>query len=92
MYELLKSKFKAQFGRDAKWIFSAPGRTELGGNHTDHQRGRVLAAAVNLDTKAAVAPNSENIIRVFSEGYGMCEVSLPADEPEEGNSAPAFLL
>lgn len=83
MYEPLKTKFKAQFGRDAKWIFSAPGRTELGGNHTDHQCGRVLAAAVNLDCKAAVAPNGENIIRVLSEGYPMCEIPLPAGNPDK---------
>lgn len=79
MYDCLKGKFKARFNRDAKWIFSAPGRTELGGNHTDHQNGIVLAAAVNLDSKAAVAPNGENIIRVFSETYPMCEISLPPE-------------
>lgn len=83
MYNTLKKKFKDLFGRDAKWIFSAPGRTELGGNHTDHQCGLVLAAAVNLDSKAAVAPNGEDIIRVFSEGYPLCEISLPAGEPDE---------
>ena len=49
MYDDLKKEFEAVFGRRAEYIFSAPGRTELGGNHTDHQLGRVLAAAVNLD-------------------------------------------
>ncbi len=83
MYEILKENFKNNFKKDAKWIFSAPGRTELGGNHTDHQRGCVLAAAVNLDTKAAVAPNSENVIRVLSKGYPMCEISLPVGGPDE---------
>ena len=48
--------------------FSAPGRVELGGNHTDHQRGRVLAAAVNLDTLAAVRINGTGTIRILSEG------------------------
>ena len=83
MYEILKENFKKSFNKNAKWIFSAPGRTELGGNHTDHQRGCVLAAAVNLDTKAAVAPNGENIIRVLSEGYPICEVKLPVGNPSE---------
>ena len=55
MYEELKAKFERQYGRRAEYIFSAPGRTELGGNHTDHQHGLVLAAAVTLDTKAAAA-------------------------------------
>ena len=50
----LDSGFSTAFGGEAQWYFSAPGRTEIGGNHTDHQRGRVLAGAVNLDTVAAV--------------------------------------
>ena len=69
MYSDLKKKFKDFYGRPAKYIFSAPGRTELGGNHTDHQLGRVLAAAVNLDTRAAAALSGEPRIRVMSEGY-----------------------
>ena len=85
MYEDLKSRFQNQFGTTAKWIFSAPGRTELGGNHTDHQRGRVLAAAVNLDTRAAVAPSTENRIRILSEGYPLCEIPLPVGAPDQKN-------
>ncbi len=76
MYETLKEKFAARFGRGAQYLFSAPGRTELGGNHTDHQLGRVLAAAVSVDTVAAVAENGEPLIRVLSEGYPLCEISL----------------
>ena len=56
--------------------FSAPGRTELGGNHTDHQRGCVLAAAVELETTAEVTLNGTDTIRVFSEGYAPVEVAL----------------
>ena len=52
--EALNAGFTAAFGGEPTRYFSAPGRTEIGGNHTDHQRGRVLAAAVNLDTVAAV--------------------------------------
>ena len=53
MKETLDRGFAAAFGTEPQRYFSAPGRTEIGGNHTDHQRGRVLAAAVNLDTVAA---------------------------------------
>ncbi|MBQ4625674.1 MAG: galactokinase [Clostridia bacterium] len=52
-------------------VFSAPGRTEVGGNHTDHNHGKVLAASVNLDAVAVAAVNDENIVRVKSEGYKM---------------------
>ena len=76
MYEELKQRFLAAFHREAAYVFSAPGRTELSGNHTDHQLGKVLAGAVDLDTVAAVALNGESIIRVLSEGYPLCEVSL----------------
>lgn len=75
--EKVKTGFAVSFGtKDNLMVFSAPGRTEIGGNHTDHQHGRVLAAAVNLDMLAAVAPNCENLIRVQSEGYPMCVVDL----------------
>jgi len=57
-------------------LFSAPGRTEIGGNHTDHQHGCVLAAAVNLEITAQVTLINERFIRVSSEGYPPVEVSL----------------
>jgi len=73
----LLENFEKTFGAGREIsLFSAPGRTEIGGNHTDHQRGRVLAASVNLDTVAAVSLNGENVIRVQSEGYRMCTVEL----------------
>ncbi|MFA7711182.1 MAG: galactokinase family protein, partial [Candidatus Neomarinimicrobiota bacterium] len=50
-------------------FFSSPGRTEIGGNHTDHNHGKVLAASVNLDTIAAVNLSNDNKITIFSEGY-----------------------
>ncbi len=80
MYEELKQKFARTFSRPARFIFSAPGRTEIGGNHTDHQLGCVLAGAVSVDTLAAVDLNSDGVIRVLSEGYPLCEIAL--DEPE----------
>ena len=89
----LDAGFSAAFGTTAERYFSAPGRTEISGNHTDHQRGRVLAGAVNLDTVAAVRPNGTNRIRVQSKGYPLCEVCLEALEPmaSEINSTPALI-
>lgn len=75
--------------REDVHLFSAPGRSEIGGNHTDHQRGCALGAAVNLDVVAVVAFHDEGVIRLKSEGYGMTEVDL-ADldihENEKGKS------
>ncbi len=62
--------------RKAIRIYSAPGRTEIGGNHTDHQHGCVLAAAVNLDAIAVVAFHRDGVIRVKSEGYDAFTVNL----------------
>ena len=89
----LDAGFAAAFGGAAERYFSAPGRTEVSGNHTDHQRGRVLAGAVNLDTVAAVRANGTNVIRVQSKGYPLCQVRLDALEPvaSEVNSTPALI-
>ena len=59
-----------------KYVFSAPGRTEIGGNHTDHQHGCVLAAAVDLETVAEVTLNATDDIRIRSEGYPEVVVNL----------------
>ncbi len=64
-------------------LCSAPGRTEICGNHTDHQHGRVLAGAVNLDFLACAALNGTNTIRFQSEGWPMVEVTLDTLEPRE---------
>ena len=60
--EALNRGYEAAFGGTPSRYFSAPGRTEICGNHTDHQRGHVLAAAVDLDTVAAVGRNGTNAI------------------------------
>ena len=73
LLDLYEKTFQAD-GEDQVFLFSAPGRTEIGGNHTDHQHGRVLAAAVNMDTIAAAGLTKDNIIRVKSEGFDMCEI------------------
>ncbi len=89
----LDQGFQAAFGAAPQRYFSAPGRTEIGGNHTDHQRGRVLAGAVDLDTRAAVRCNGSNMIRVLSKGYPMCEVSLDQLQPRQSeiNATPALI-
>ena len=90
---LLDNGFCHTFGVAPERYFSAPGRTEIGGNHTDHQRGHVLAAAVNLDTNAAVRVNGTNMIRIQSKGYPMCQVDVSdlQVKPEEINSTPALI-
>ena len=90
---VLDAGFAGVFGAAPQRYFSAPGRTEVSGNHTDHQRGRVLAGAVNLDTVAAVRLNGTKMIRIQSKGYPMCEVSLEELNPVEAeiNSTPALI-
>ena len=91
--QALDAGFTAAFGGAPTRYFSAPGRTEIGGNHTDHQRGRVLAAAVNLDTRAAVRPNGSSTVRILSQGYPMSVVDLAQLTPQESeiNTTPALI-
>ena len=91
--QALDAGFAAAFGGAPERYFSAPGRTEIGGNHTDHQRGRVLAAAVDLDTVAAVRCNGTDTVRILSKGYPMSVVDLKILEPQasEINSTPALI-
>ena len=73
--------------------FSAPGRTEISGNHTDHQHGCVLAAAVDLETTAEVTLRPDSIIRVASEGYAPVEIDLNdlSVHAEEKNTTAALV-
>jgi galactokinase len=93
MEDLRNPAFEKIFGHPARYVFSAPGRTELSGNHTDHQHGRVLAAAVNLDTRASVAENGSKVLRVASEGYPVSRVWLDdlAIHPEDAGTTPALI-
>ena len=76
-YADLLDKFAQTFpNASAPELFSAPGRTEIGGNHTDHQHGCVVAASVDLDIAAAAAKNDDGVIRVLSEGYPLNTVDL----------------
>lgn len=87
------SGFAKTFESLPEALFSAPGRTEVGGNHTDHQHGRVLAASVDLDILAAAAPNQSGMIRVQSQGYPLIVVDLRelAPKPEEENTSAALI-
>ncbi len=87
------SGFGKAFGNSPEALFSAPGRTELGGNHTDHQHGCVLAAGVDLDILAAVTPNQSGMIRVQSQGYPLIVVDLSelTPKPEEENTSAALI-
>ena len=91
--EALDTGFRKAFGYLPQRYFSAPGRTELSGNHTDHQNGRVLAAAVDLDMQAAVCVNEINKIRVLSQGYPLCVVELDQLTPQlqECNTTAALI-
>ncbi len=81
--ELLK-QFNSAFGSGDCEFFTSPGRTEIGGNHTDHNYGRVLAGAVNLDNVAVAAKNRSDTIRIISEGYPRFEVNLASLKPDPG--------
>ena len=86
--------FEETFGKaDELALFSAPGRTEIGGNHTDHQHGCVLAGGVNLDVIAAARPNGTNTVRIQSRGYKMDVIDLDDLEihPEQFDKAIALI-
>lgn len=78
-------EFITLYGEQEVEIYSAAGRSEVGGNHTDHQQGMVLATSINLDVIAVVSRNQDDSVRVVSEGYKMIELSAEDLEkrPEE---------
>ena len=82
-------EFKKLYGEKEVEIYSAPGRSEVGGNHTDHQFGKVLATSINLDAIAIVAPLEEAVIDLKSEGYDRIKVDLEhldKEDVKEGSS------
>lgn len=91
-YTGILKRHEELFHEDEKevMLISAPGRTEIGGNHTDHNRGRVLAAAVNLDTLSAVSARDDLQVHVYSDGYAPLVLDLSqldAVEAEKGTTA-----
>ena len=71
-------------------VFSAPGRTEIGGNHTDHQHGEVLAASINKDAIAVTSPREDNLVNILADGFGMTNIALDnlgLREDEKGSTS-----
>ena len=89
-YENLIDKFTAKFGSSNLHFFSTPGRTELGGNHTDHNNGLVLASSINLDSIAVVSRSTDKRVELYSEGYNQPFFvdlnSLEPDSTENGTT------
>ncbi|MDD2958888.1 MAG: galactokinase family protein [Lachnospiraceae bacterium] len=93
-YEKLLDMFEETFGAgEGVALFSAPGRTEIGGNHTDHQHGCVLAASVDMDMIAAAELTAEKEISIQSEGYPLCRISLEdlSIREEEKNTTASLI-
>ena len=93
-YAALIKRHADLFGERADiQLISAPGRTEIGGNHTDHNHGRVLAASVNLDALCAVTSREDMIVRFDSEGYDPIEIDLSdlSVRPEEKGTTRALI-
>ena len=85
----LTESFKAAFGNEPQMLFSAPGRSEICGNHTDHNMGKAVGAAIDLDILAAVSPTENGIIHIFSEGFPEIIVdteNCEYNKDEEGTS------
>ncbi len=92
-YAKLSDEFRKLNGGFPTRFFSAPGRTEVSGNHTDHNHGKVLAAAVNLDVVAGVTPREDSIVVIKSEGFPEDRIDIADLEikEEEKNSSAALI-
>ncbi|MEA4912218.1 MAG: galactokinase family protein [Oscillospiraceae bacterium] len=89
----LAQRFLEDFGdRQDAGVWSAPGRSEIGGNHTDHQLGNVIAAAVSLDTVAVAAPGRGTKVKVHSEGFAPCETDLKRTAPSKAEAGTTAAL
>lgn len=90
LYELYAEKFTAP---ESFYMFSAPGRTEIGGNHTDHNHGCVLAGSVNLDSAAIVVPTNDDTVNIYSVGYQRpFKVNIKNTKPVEGEKETTVAL
>ena len=93
-YSNAVGRFISTFGgAEPKAVFSAPGRTEIGGNHTDHQHGEVLAASINKDAIAVVAQRDDDQVNILAEGFGLTSIDLNdlALRDSEKGSTPALI-
>ncbi len=87
------TEFEKHFGEDKNvLLFSAPGRTELSGNHTDHQGGCVLCGSVNLDTIAVVSPRCDTKVTVVSHGYEPFSVDISDLEAHESEKSTSMAI
>ena len=91
-YNSLIAKFRNVFGKGDFMLFSSPGRTEIGGNHTDHNYGRVLAGAVDLDNVAVAAPNNTSFVTIESVGYPAFKVDLSVLAPDKKENFTSVAL
>ncbi|MBO5557553.1 galactokinase family protein [Ruminococcus sp.] len=91
-YAQAAAEFEREFGIKPTAFFSAPGRTEVGGNHTDHNLGCVLAAGVSLDIIAAVAPTDDGFITIKSEGFPIDKVNLADTDVKEADKNTSAAL
>ncbi len=92
-FSALVKKHEELFNRKNAMIFSAAGRTEIAGNHTDHNLGLVIGASINLDTIAAVSKRDDNTVVLHSEGFPVCNISLDdlSVHEEEKNTTASIL-
>ncbi len=90
--DALTDEFHRLFGEAEPGIWSAPGRTEIGGNHTDHQRGKVLAGAVDAAMYAAAAPNGSDTVRIKSGDRPMMELRLDTLAPQKSEKGTSHAL
>ncbi len=92
-YAHLCEEAEKRFGNGHACFVSAPGRTEVGGNHTDHQLGRVLAAAIDLDIASVVVPRDDMIVSYKSNGFEVKDIDLSdlAIHEEERNTTESLI-
>lgn len=91
-YKKAVQSYENYFGEGDIEIYSAPGRSEIGGNHTDHQHGEVLAASINNDAIAIVTPLAESVVKVVSDGYDMLTLNLDNLEMKEEEKESTLAL
>ena len=81
-----------EFGEDDVEIYSAPGRSEVGGNHTDHQHGEILAASINLDAIGIVKKTDDMKVSILSKGYTLTTISLENLDMQEEEKETTIAL
>lgn len=91
-YQDAISHYVECFGEQAVEIYSAPGRSEIGGNHTDHQHGQVIAGSINLDAVAIVGRTGDDVIRIKSDGYDLISVDITACDPVDSERETTLSL